>query len=239
MTNKLPSWSPYTSMGDNPIFYVDPDGQYFTGNTKLIIDLYATVSRLVAEGIGGEKLRLYKSQLELMDESNVEFNIDAKHKRFTGQRVGGKTYFDFNNNRLVLEVIQYDQDDGKTSNQGKTSHEVGHGIQFMVGEIDFFDKNGDGKGDGLTPDQLGAYDRTDEDKALDIQFIIDQDQKPIFDTKERKVKENDQRSLYKGRDPNKTNVSDSQGKRHNNRYMSIDKYTPTNKQKSEKKTILD
>ena len=237
---KYPQWSPYTGMGDNPVFYIDVDGKYFTGNTQNVKDLYAIVSRLVEQGTGGEKLKQFKTQLELMDESDIEFNVVISQKMNSEGGKGGETSFDIEGNSVTLEIDQIYRDEGAGSNLGRVAHELKHGAQFMEGELDFYDYNGDGEATGAHPKEGGAYDVNDEYDAVDVQSIIDQDQKPIINPIEREKKVKNQKDEYSNsnRYPNKTNVTTDDAKRYNKKYMSKDKYTPNAKQKNEKKTIL-
>ena len=85
---------------------------------------------------GYEVAKEFKSQLEAMDESKVEFHVEVVYLD-NDVGTGGRASFDFDKNRMHLTVINY-RNDNKTLNfKGRTGHELKHGAQFLEGEIDF------------------------------------------------------------------------------------------------------
>ena len=84
-------------------FYVDVEGAYFTGNTELVINVYKIISELA---LNDERTRVFKAALERMDESEVEFHL-LKSTKVDVTSKGGETYFDFDNNRVVISVYHF------------------------------------------------------------------------------------------------------------------------------------
>jgi hypothetical protein len=109
----------------------------------------------------------FKAAIEMMDASDVEFNISLVPMELQGS--GGNITFDFKNNRVNLVIYDFG-DMGYSSHpvnlEGRVAHELEHGRQFLVGELDFILLE-----DG-TSVPGGAYDLTDERNAMKIQDLV-------------------------------------------------------------------
>jgi hypothetical protein len=162
LARKYPCLSPYSFVNNNPIYNIEVDGRYFTGNTATVKATYAIVSQLAAKG--NERAIAFKAALEKMDASDVEFNIQNTTKMGwqVGSGKGGNTTFDVKNNRVVIDVFRFTGGtEHAVSEEGRTGHELEHGSQFLEGEIDF-----------LNSSPGNFYDQTDEEKAFQIQNMI-------------------------------------------------------------------
>ena len=230
MASKFASFSPYVAMGNNPIFYIDVDGKYFTGNTKMVKKVYSVVSALAEKG--DSRAIEFKAQLELMDASDIEFNINKV--QFNGQAAHGVTTFDFDNNRVVLNVNDYHQDKGPLNTVSQAAHELVHGAQFMDGEIDFI---GTDKGVG----QGNSGDFYDEENAMEIQNKVYEETRGFKPPLSKEQKES-QKLLYKDEPKEHRKSSKEQDdfytKKTKYKYKSKHTYKPTIRQKSERKMIL-
>lgn len=170
LINKYPSLSPYSFVNNNPIYNIEVDGRYFTGNDaniKAIQALYSKVCGLAADGTNEEAVA-FKAALEKMDASNVEFHImNTPKKSYQVDDDGGKgggTTFDVDKNRVVIDIFNFGKRaEHAVSAEGRLAHELEHGSQFLRGEISF---------NGSAPDQSLTYDRTDEEKAFQVQIMI-------------------------------------------------------------------
>lgn len=97
LASKQPAYSPYSAMGDNPIWFIDKDGLYFTGSTKQVVNLYKEVSAWAAQGVKGAAE--YKAALERMDASSKDFlliGLRAQANTFVGASL-----------KSVFATIQY------------------------------------------------------------------------------------------------------------------------------------
>lgn len=234
---KLPQYSPYTAMGNNPIFYIDVDGKYFTGDTDFVVDLYAQVSAIAAgDGIYADRAKKFKAALERMDESDIEFFIEVdRDVQFIGQAEHGETSFDFENNRVTIEVTDYFQDRGPSPTEANGAHELEHGRQFMDNEI-LYGPDANGKGIGVLP----VLDQTDEHNAIDVQNVLTEND-PTRTLTDEKIKQ--QKDLYKDLSPiaktlGKDEASYLIGKHGKNKMMTGSEFVPTEKQKADKKPVL-
>lgn len=235
LAHKYPSLSPYAFVANNPIYNIEVDGRYFTGNTATVKAVYAITSALAEKG--NKDAIAFKAALEKMDASDIEFHLTLEAKKFEGQGEHGSTTFDFKNNRIEMTVNDYFQNAGPASTTASAAHEIEHGAQFNQDEIDFYDRKGNGTGNGLPPSLQGAYDRTDEEIATDIQAMVE---KEISFKDHQTIDKNvtEQKKLYTNRELPKTNVTKSLGKENSTKYMSSQKYKPTEKQKNEAKKVL-
>lgn len=234
-------------MGNNPIYNIDVDGKYFTGNTEVVKNLYAIVSFLAKLGIKGAAE--YKAKLEKMDQSDVEFNIQTPTK-WNSSGEGGYTKFNFAENRVDIVVYNYPGSVGEQTPQSfenRAAHELLHGAQFLEGKIDFFAY------DNGTDAPANAYDVTDEKEAFATGRMISDNQRsfnnsPIsLETKEKQILD-----LYRkkgipegpfettGEQTNKIDqaLPFNSGVGIVVKYASAFNYQPTEKQKAEKKSIL-
>jgi RHS repeat-associated protein len=166
----LPNYSPYTALGNNPIFYIEKSGKIFTGHLEKleILKYYLKVANDL------EMLKI----IEEMDKSPINFyiQITPTDRDITDNELntGGKTSVSPNlNDKLVLLTI-YDftlcRDSKKKLNFATVSlmEEIFHGYQFMVGDIDFIvGPNGSG---GCIPGN--SYNLGDELKAGEATFKL-------------------------------------------------------------------
>ncbi len=198
--------SNYSSTGNNPIYYIDVEGKYFTGNTAIIKDLYATAMGMIENNVeGGEAL---KSMIEKMDASDIEFHVTQPAN--TGyDATGGETTFDFDNNRVVLEIdeMKYGTTSG-VNEMGRAAHEVEHGRQFMDGELDYLQTTDDKVvgGQGL--------DITDEENAFEIQDKVHNATRQGNDKYRGEKEKNNQAGGYDLQD-GPVNVSEGMSKHYN------------------------
>lgn len=140
MDHVYPSISPYTFVANNPISYVDPDGNVIT---------YAKGSK--AESVF---LKIYnngsddtKAALDKLQASDVVYNIVVNE--YSGTSPGGTTTYDFNTGGINITV-----DDFGDQTVEILGDELAHAHQFEVGEIGFY------KQDGQTI--VSGYDINDE-----------------------------------------------------------------------------
>lgn len=226
---KYPGFGPYNFCADNPIMFVEVDGRYFTGNTATVKAVYAIVCQLAASG--NERAIAFKAALEKMDESDVEFYIqNSKGDTRSDAGTGGMTSFDFDNNRVVIDVYTFKGDDHSIPYEARGGHEFEHGDQFLEGEIGF-----------TTDGKAWKYlqDEGDEEKAFLIQMMIensmmkaDEKQKTNADAKAAAKKYNLPTTT------NKLTPEQKESLKNSKYFKIIDNYTPTEKQKKEKKSIL-
>ncbi len=218
--------SPYHFSGDNPIRFYDVDGRYFTGNEKL---LNRIIKRL--ENIGTDEAKAFLDHLDRMRVSDIEFHINILDTRSPDGK-GGEAYFNFDKNRVEIDVYSGIGIDFETSDESRGMHELEHGRQFMDGELDFIEgvKGVPGAGD--------AYDQSDEENAFKAQNIIGAAEgKPIDPKKE--VKEN-----YFHVDKHPANVHSAEAsiarqkswKKIGGKYMTKYLYVPTEQQIEEKRS---
>jgi RHS repeat-associated protein len=226
MAERYHNFSPYHYTGNNPVIYIDVDGMYFTGDTTLLNEIAERLSR-----IGTEEAKAFLGVIERMREADVEFFINRTKSRET-DGVGGETFFDADNNRLVLDVFKFVGGEHKYSEEARGLHELEHGRQFLDGEIDFLqDKRRTYGGPN--------YDQTDEEKAFEIQSIITNrelkpGQKPL-DPKAKTREHYSNRTPFARRtSPEKARITAEQFKKQGIRYYSIYNYSLTEEQKKKR-----
>jgi len=166
-----------------------------------------------------------------MRESDIEFHITITGTKETNGQCG-KTYFNFDENRVEIDIFTGVGSEFKDSDEARGLHELEHGRQFMDGELGFVeDKKGNsGGGD--------AYNQSDEKNAFNTQNIIGAAEGKPVDAK-KEVQEH-----YGNRRPETTNIhSDpraSEARRkvmrsQGGNYMSKYLYKPTRKQIRQKR----
>lgn len=229
---KYPSLSPYGFVNNNPIYNIEVDGRYFTGNTASVKAVYAIVSQLASKG--DERAIAFKAVLEKMDASDVEFHVQNSSKSASSLSTGkgGSTTFDEENNRVLIDVYTFVGGEHHISEKARTGHELEHGAQFLEGELGFV---------GPSPDPY-LYDQTDENKAFQVQNMITNAELPPGEREKTDKDAKSSASYPKGR-PNESTLTPEQGEviksstekssRHN-----IYNYKPNQKQKDEKKETL-
>ncbi len=79
---------------------------------------------------------------------------------------GGETYFDFENNRVVIDVYNVIGGDHTVNEVARTAHELTHGGQFVVGDIDFAETH-DGQNAGGN-----SFDFNDELEACENENLF-------------------------------------------------------------------
>jgi hypothetical protein len=234
LSKSYPYLSSYQFANNSPICNIDVDGKYFTGNTATLKAIYARVSIMAKNG--DKKAEAFKIALEKMDASDIEFHIKVNQKQFNGEGKHGEASFDFKENRVFLEVNQYYREEGPQSTEASLAHELEHGRQFMDSELDFIE----GMKSSSFPGP--SYDKTDEYNALDIQNMINDNEPFRSDVTEEQKKA--QKAQYSNRldgpintTEEKTKVEEGAGGRKS--YKSNYNYSPNEKQKAEKKSVLD
>lgn len=128
MDHVYPSISPYAFVANNPISYVDPDGNVIT---------YAKGSK--AESVF---LKIYnngsddtKAALDKLQASDVVYNIVVNE--YSGTSPGGTTTYDFNTGGVNITV-----DDFGDQTVEILGDELVHAHQFEVGQIGFYQQDG-------------------------------------------------------------------------------------------------
>jgi len=234
LIEKYPSLSTYHFVNNNPVYNIEADGKYFTGNTANVKAVYSIVSQLAS--LGNARAITFKAALEKMDASEVEFNIinSTKPGWFVGTGKGGATKFDVDNNRILIDVFTFkDGIDHYISKEGRTGHELEHGVQFLNGEISF---------KGSEPDISLTYDESDEVKSFQIQNLITNTQLSHDDRLKSDDDARDNAKQYSMPLKTETTLTTEQGEKFKNSSQtirnSIYNYKPTEKQKLEKKSIF-
>jgi len=226
-------WSPYSQSGNNPVFYIDVDGNYFTGNTEFVKKLKATLST-----INTEEAIVFLAEIQKMEDSEVEFNVAKNETRYMGQGNHGLTDFDIENNRVVLNFNDYGSSGG-TDALENFAHEAKHGSQFLKGEIDFKTQSSNDK----FAEAGGFYDYYDEKDAFKVQKII-HDYLSFDVTSESHFNTNLEQQ-YAGRSKEQRTITgqiieqykliDNVGKER--KYYSVYNYKPTEAQKAHFSTL--
>ncbi|MCU0359442.1 MAG: hypothetical protein MUF75_01795 [Bacteroidia bacterium] len=176
---KQVSWSPYSASGNNPIRNIDVDGKYFTGDTKMLIEVYTLMVKLSSSKDikVANMAKEFKSQLEKMDASDVEFYLQKSSTTFSEGK-GGNTYFDFDKNRVVIDVKRFMGASAgnpmEQSEQARLGHELKHGAQFLEGDLSFSTS----KSSSESGEDLDLYD---EIEAVEISSLINETLEPMKD----------------------------------------------------------
>jgi RHS repeat-associated protein len=237
---KYPGMSAYNFCSNNPIYYIEVDGKYFTGNQELVKETYKIVCKLSKQG--DIKMQAFKARLEVMDKSDVEYYSHTEKlevKSADNLKEHGITTFDIKNNRV--DMLDYDIYSVNPSEMlaateysifGVAGHELDHGGQFEEHELNF---DATGKGGG------SCYDKFDECRASETGSIINCSLAfPSFldkvETNECKTAETARMcSAYNDRNPNERKVTINTYSKEN---INRKDYKPTQKQIDEKKPIL-
>lgn len=173
LAKKYPSLSNYSYSNNNPIFFIDVEGKYFTGNLGLVQDI---VTKL--EKIATPEAKQQVEMIKKMNASDIEFNVQIAPLPDNMKRgVGGETDFNFEKNRIDISV--YTGGDNPYSNESNGLHELKHGEQFIDGKLEFV-KFGDKQG-GIDSKELeieayksGAVISNTELKDEGVPRIIDE-----------------------------------------------------------------
>jgi hypothetical protein len=141
---------------------------------------------------------------------------------------GGETYFDFEENRVVIDVYNaVGGDEFKSSEEARGIHEIEHARQFLDGEIDF-ETN-------IKKDRYGiggfSYDRTDEENAFKTQSIISdiENEKPLDTKKMASELYSNRKEMGVVTSPEKTKIFENIAARQGRKYKSIFNYKAGNK----------
>jgi RHS repeat-associated protein len=137
MKKYYPSRSPYEAMASNPIFYVDVDGKYFTGNLALLSEVISRLKEVAIKYPNKAQVanEILAAICEMHDDPEIEFHlIDGGRKLLVdGKAEGGVT--EFNNKEFRIDVTSnsiYDENGNKKVDQVfNTIHEICHGYQFL------------------------------------------------------------------------------------------------------------
>ena len=126
-------------MGNNPVYNIEIDGNYFTRNVEYVKRLHGILSAASKSGRYQQEAKKFLTALEAMDQSEIEFHIVRNRVVYRGIGKHGETEFDFENNRVLLNFNEYTNADGENyfSALANLAHEIEHGRQFMDGEIGF------------------------------------------------------------------------------------------------------
>lgn len=252
LQKKYPSLSAYHFSNNNPIYFKDFEGKYFTGSTKDLSNLQIIYSTTCQLGDKGNPIaQAFKARLEAMDNSDVEYHMNGSAKNLPSGDAGGQTYFDVRNNRVNMDVLS---DDAMADQQlkstgdnemGRMAHELNHGGQFEDLEILY-------AGSAKEKVHNKSYvDLGDEHQSSDVGYMITNATGGIFTEAQLKdLKESydnnsepfDIKTKNAGTDLATSPAQQIQQLQHlNGKNRKIDSkanYTPTDKQKAEKKSVL-
>ncbi len=228
---KYPNLSPYCAFANNPIYFIDPTGGYFTGNTATVKAVYSKVCMLAKNG--DKRAIEYKALLEKMDESDIEFNVQNSNQHISSMKYdgkGGETNFDFENNRVVMDVYTFTQGQHVLTYEQRAGHELEHGGQFLEGDIDFAENE---YGTGLG----NSGDYYDEHKACEIENMLAEPGTSLTDEQLEKRVEGSYGDKLNKSDYKASEARDVSAKKAPTLKNYISKYTykPTDKQVEEKK----
>lgn len=157
-----PNLSHYQYCNNNPIYFIELGGRHFTGNKVRIDQIKAS---LLANP-NPDALKFH-NDIVRMENSPIEFYIKPETGNLIRTELpeGGITYFDFANNRLIMEAYEFAPGYHKYEYLTRLVHELEHGRQFMDNEIAFL--NHDSKSIDL------FHDKTDEYNAFKMQFMFE------------------------------------------------------------------
>jgi RHS repeat-associated protein len=222
---KYPMHSNYSFSANNPIYFIEVKGMYFTGNIKV---LNKHIAMLKTSSSKEAKQQL--ANIQRMQQSDIEFHIQNQEYSpdifSTNERnAAGSAMFDFEYNRMNIKFDEL---------HSRLAHELEHGRQFMDGEIDF-EQTSDGKSVNGP-----MYDKIDEFNAYKAQQEFETDKDKMSDSKIKRHINSDNNYRKLDEDPQTLNEkyeSDYHEKNIKNQggdYKSKFNYTPTEEQKSQK-----
>ncbi len=164
------SRSPYEALGSNPIFYIDAEGSYFTGNIGLVSEVTDKLKKM--RDSYPNKSEVYNKILdaicEMWDDPNIEFHmIDGGPKTFSEEDpVGGETTFNNKEKRIDIKTFttRKEEDNSvKVPREFNTIHELCHGYQFLKLKLSYMNS-------GII--NFADYNLSDEEEAFNWTSII-------------------------------------------------------------------
>jgi RHS repeat-associated protein len=162
MKKYYPSRSPYEAMASNPIFYVDVDGKYFTGNCFLVSEVMDRLTML--QNKWPDKAHVYleikAAILEMAMDPDIEFHLIHGGQKSSDGKSGGSNTYNPEKKRIEITVFDQVKPDGRevTPRTLTTIHELCHGYQFLKLRISY---TGAGK-----PAYHYNYSQDDENEAF-------------------------------------------------------------------------
>ncbi len=161
------SRSPYEAHGSNPIFYIDAEGSYFTGNIGLVSEVIEKINKM--KDSYPKKADIYDKILaaicEMWDDPNIEFYmIDGGSKTFSDDDpVGGTTKYNPKQKRIEITTFstRHEVDNSeKVKTEFNTIHELCHGYQFLKLKLSYKSNGGINYEDYNLSDEEEAYNWT-------------------------------------------------------------------------------
>ena len=188
LADQTPSYSPYVYVANNPIVLIDPDGRYFTGDTKMKDDLLdkagdiyqsldkkrgrleKRVEKREAKGKSTERLKgklegVYEKQNEIAglvsDIHGLALSSQEYHinSSYTHTSGSGDGFTSYNTTTKAIDI-----NISKEYGLAGLAHEATHAYQFEKGKSDFNATTGVDRG--------YLHDMTDEISAYRRQFMI-------------------------------------------------------------------
>lgn len=247
LQRKYPGLSAYQYANNNPVYFIDIEGKYFTGGPEELLKLQRIYQALIRKADEGDEVaQSIKAKLEAMDQSEVEYHITtANDAREIPEDSGGETKFAVKENRVVMKIASDDLAGNSVFNDnyfGRLGHELGHGYQFENSELGF-EINQKSK---VVHPMSETLDKVDEDNAIDMGTYLnnllfedgfDANGKPKF--KKTTEQAQDQKDQYKNYPPESRNVPEGQvNSQNSDQFKAKSNYVPNEKQKSERRAIL-
>jgi hypothetical protein len=162
MKKYYPSRSPYEAMASNPIFYVDVDGNYFTGNCYLLSEVMDRLTMLQNKWPDNAHvyLEIKAAILEMAMDPDIEFHLVDGGVKPNDKSPGGQNKYNPEKKRIEITVFKQENTDGreKYPRALTTIHELCHGYQFLKMRISY---TGDGN-----PAVHFNYSKDDEREAF-------------------------------------------------------------------------
>ncbi len=164
--HRFPSISPYSSMTNNPISIIDPNGDIITNALQEKINWVNEEFYRRSKMFEGENLKElndewndFKMEIEKLDKSDVIYDYGVTIFPGDPGDIGGKIYYDTKAEKPTVKAnIRFSLSSIQTVSN--IAHEVKHMYQFEVGDLSF---TKDGTTGGLLHDPVDeweAYERS-------------------------------------------------------------------------------